>query len=226
MIGSASHLNDKGLTLLFGPQDPNLDNEVLQSLRTTLLETSDLQWIVETLTQLPKEWETISKTHEELGAFQGQKYLQLLNEWVRRGTLPSNLFPLPNILVTPLVVTTQLVQYTKFVAQINPKIKPHDSLQETLKLDTETAGLCTGLLSAAAVASSANLAELQQHGASAIRMATAIGALVDAGDTELEEGDKWQSLAVGWTNQAMETELYRIVKKFPEVHSPHPLRPI
>ncbi|KAB8231158.1 uncharacterized protein BDW43DRAFT_313240 [Aspergillus alliaceus] len=205
------------LSFVFGPQDPNLDFEYLQGLRTTLLETPNLQWIVEVLTQLPQEWQKISQTHPELGAFQGQRYLQLLDEWVRRGTIPRNLFPLPNILVTPLVVTTQLVQYTKFITQIYPKIQVSENLTD--KFHAETVGLCTGLLSSAAVASSATLAELQQHGAAAIRMATAIGALVDAGDVELDEGEqKWQSLAVGWTSQNAETELDRIVKQFSEAY--------
>lgn len=203
-------------TLIFGPQDPNMDDQHLQSLRKTLLETLHLEWIVDTLTQLPEEWQTISAAHPELQAFQGQKYLQLLNGWIRRGSLPPNLFPLPNILVTPLVVTTHLAQYTRFLEQVNPNITREESLKGTLKLDTETAGLYTGLLSAAAVASSGSLAELEHHGAVAIRMATAIGALVDAGDTEAEDGDKWQSVAVGWTTQTPEG-LHGLVERFPEV---------
>ncbi|QMW39273.1 hypothetical protein G4B11_002553 [Aspergillus flavus] len=218
MVNSGSNIKSESLTLVFGPQDPNLDNTFLQSLRTTLLETPELQWILETLTQLPQEWQKISDAHSELAAFQGQRYLQLLNEWVRRGTLPSNLFPLPNILVTPLVVTTQLAQYTKFITQLNPGITSNDSLQGALKLDTETAGLCTGLISSAAVAISGTLAELQKHGAAAIRIATAIGALVDAGDSEREDGDKWESLAVGWTAHGTESKLESIVDGFPEAY--------
>ncbi|KAE8141925.1 hypothetical protein BDV38DRAFT_278709 [Aspergillus pseudotamarii] len=218
MVNPSPNTKSESLTLVFGPQDPNLDNSLLHTLRTTLLETPELQWIIETLTQLPQEWQKISDAHPELGAFQGQRYLQLLNEWVRRGILPSNLFPLPNILVTPLVVTTQLAQYTKLVTQLNPGISSSDSLPRALKIDTETAGLCTGLISSAAVASSATLAELQKHGAVAIRVATAIGALVDAGDSDREDGDKWQSLAVGWTTQAAESKLDSIVDGFPEAY--------
>ncbi|KAL4961062.1 uncharacterized protein BDV14DRAFT_204062 [Aspergillus stella-maris] len=208
----------ESLTLIFGPQDPNLNDAYLQSLRTTLLNSPLLQWLVQTLLQLPQEWERIASTHPELGSFQGPKYLQLLNDWVRKGTLPANLFPLPNILVTPLVVTTQLAQYTTLLEQIKPSITANEPLWGILKHGTQTAGLCTGLLSSAAVASSATLAELEKHGAAAIRMATAIGALVDAGDTEVEEGDKWQSLAVGWTAQVAETELARIVEQFSEAY--------
>ncbi|CAI7662355.1 unnamed protein product [Penicillium glandicola] len=211
-------LKPNTLTLIFGPQDPDIDIRHLDGLRTDLLETPHLEWIVDLLTKLPQEWSTISAAHAELQAFQGQKYLQLLSEWVRRGTLPQNLFPLPNILVTPLVVTTQFVQYTKFLEQINPNITPGDSLKGTLKIDTETAGLCTGLLSSAAVASSGTLAELEKNGAAAIRMAIAIGALVDAGDSEVEDGDKWQSLAVGWTTQTAEAKLDSIVEHFPEAY--------
>ncbi|KAJ5964489.1 type I iterative polyketide synthase [Penicillium vulpinum] len=211
-------LKPNTLTLIFGPQDPDIGSQHLDSLRTELLKTPHLQWIVDLLTKLPQEWPAISTAHPELQAFQGQKYLQLLSEWVRRGVLPQNLFPLPNILVTPLVVTTQLVQYTKFLEQINPNITRDNSLRELLKIDTETAGLCTGLLSSAAVASSRTLAELEKHGAAAIRMAIGIGALVDAGDTEVEDGDKWQSLAVGWTTQTAEANLYSIMEHFPEAY--------
>ncbi|KNG83914.1 putative polyketide synthase, partial [Aspergillus nomiae NRRL 13137] len=218
MVTSTSNTKSESLKLVFGPQDPNLDDTFLQTLRTTLLETPELEWVVDTLTQLPREWQKIADAHPELAAFQGQRYLDLLNKWVRRGVLPSNLFPLPNILVTPLVVTTQLAQYTKFVKQINPGFSSNDSLQGILKLDTETVGLCTGLISSAAVASSANLAELQKHGAAAIRMATAIGALVDAGDSDHEDGDRWQSLAVGWTAHALESKLDSIVDSFPEAY--------
>ncbi|KAJ5543164.1 type I iterative polyketide synthase [Penicillium sp. DV-2018c] len=206
------------LTLIFGPQDPDIDRQHLDSLRTTLLETPHLQWIVDLLTQLPQEWSTIAAAHTELQAFQGPKYLQLLSEWVRRGVLPDSLFPLPNILVTPLVVATQLAQYTKFLEQLKPGITRDDSLNGVLKINAETAGLCTGLLSSSAVASAGSLSELEQHGGAAIRMAIAIGALVDAGDSEVEDGDKWQSLAVGWTAQAVEEKLHSIVESFPEAY--------
>ncbi|KAL4936283.1 hypothetical protein BDV06DRAFT_228045 [Aspergillus oleicola] len=218
MAPSLSSTKVENLILIFGPQDPNLNDAYLQSLRATLLDSPFLQWVVQTLLQLPQEWQRIASIHPELGSFQGQKYLQLLNDWVRKGTLPSNLFPLPNILVTPLVVTTQLAQYTTLLEQIRPSITLYEPLSGILKHDTQTAGLCTGLLSSAAVASSATLAELETHGAAAIRMATAIGALVDAGDTEVEDGDKWQSLAVGWTAQVAETELGRIVEQFPDAY--------
>ncbi|CBF89312.1 hypothetical protein AN0523.2 [Aspergillus nidulans FGSC A4] len=214
MASSSSSTQAENLILIFGPQDPNLNDAYLQSLRTNLLDSPFLQWIVHTLIQLPQEWQRIAPTHTELGSFQGQKYLQLLSEWMRKGTLPGNIFPLPNILVTPLVVTTHLAQYTKLLEQLNPAIATNDMLSGIVKHDIQTVGLCTGLLSSAAVASSATLAELEKHGAAAIRMAMAIGALVDAGDTEVEDGDKWQSLAVGWTTQNGDAELEGISKQF------------
>jgi hypothetical protein len=217
MASSSSSTQAENLILIFGPQDPNLNDAYLQSLRTNLLDSPFLQWIVHTLIQLPQEWQRIAPTHTELGSFQGQKYLQLLSEWMRKGTLPGNIFPLPNILVTPLVVTTHLAQYTKLLEQLNPAIATNDMLSGIVKHDIQTVGLCTGLLSSAAVASSATLAELEKHGAAAIRMAMAIGALVDAGDTEVEDGDKWQSLAVGWTTQNGDAELEGISKQFSHV---------
>lgn len=215
MVQSPSHLNVEGLTLVFGPQDPSIDDVYTRKLRATLLRPG-LEWILEALTQLPQQWQTISDSHPELAAFQGEKYLQLLNDWVRRGTLPQNLFPLPNIIVTPLVVATHLAQYTEFLNLLQPGLAQHDSLPAALTHEAEAVGLCTGLLSTAAVASSASISELQKNGAVAIRMAMAIGAVVDSGDTA-EDGEKWQSLAVGWTSQNAENEMGKIVKQFPEV---------
>ncbi|KAH8693374.1 thiolase-like protein [Phaeosphaeriaceae sp. PMI808] len=207
---------NNGFTLLFGPQDPNIDNKILSDLRKTLLNSHRLQWILETLKELPLEWEKLSGI-AELTERHGISSIQQLLNWVRTGT-PAHAFPLPNILVTPLVVAIQLAPYTQLLTLLNPEIELNDKLEQTLKHGTETIGLCTGLLSAAAVASSATLSELEKHGAPAIRMAMAIGSLVDAEDAIDNGGLKRQSLAVGWASPAAEAELGTILEQFLEAY--------
>ncbi|TVY48604.1 Citrinin polyketide synthase [Lachnellula occidentalis] len=218
MVHSPSNLHEQGLTLLFGPQDPDINEAYTKKLRSTLLETPSLEWILEATMGLIQHWQSISQTLPELLASPGQKHLEALNEWLRRGKFPQELFPLPNIIVTPLVVITHLVQYLGFLKEVHPELAASDSLQAALKLPTETVGLCTGMLSSAAVASSENLAQLEKHGAVAIRMAMAIGASVDAADVDTDLKGKWQSVAVGWKSVDARKELAKILKGFPEAY--------
>ncbi|TVY85269.1 Citrinin polyketide synthase [Lachnellula suecica] len=188
MANSTCNLNQKGLTLIFGPQDPDINAEFLRKLRSTLLETEGLEWIVEVMSKLPEHWQSISETLPELKVVSGRKLLEAFNEWIRKGTFPKEMFPLPNILITP------------------------DNLKQAFGVPVETAGLCTGLFSSAAVASSANIDELEVNGAAAIRMAVVIGAMVDAGESKCE----WQSMAV--SSPAAGNELARVLKDFPEAY--------
>ncbi|KKO97819.1 hypothetical protein THAR02_10073 [Trichoderma harzianum] len=108
-------------------------------------------------------------------------------------------YPLPNILLSPLVVVSQLVDYVAFLKASEP------NLTETLKLPipsntgAETSGLCTGLLSAFAVASAGSVAHLQQYGAASVRLAMLSGALVDAENALREPGKQSTSFSVSWT---------------------------
>ncbi len=206
-----TRLHEEALTLVFGSQDLDLDETSAKKLRTTLLQTPSSQWILDTLTELPQHWQAISQTHSVLSDFPGHRYLKQLIGWLQKGTFTDE-SPLPNIIVTPLVVITHLSQYTAFVKQLHPGIAPGDPLKAALQLPTETIGLCTGLLSSAAIASAATLAQLETYGAVAIRMAMAIGALVDATDTE-----PWSSVVVGWTSSAAGDELAGLLKDFPKV---------
>jgi hypothetical protein len=200
MRRSPISLHEDALTLIFGSQDLDINESSAKKLRATLLETPNLQWILGTLTKLPQRWETISEAHSVLRDFSGQKHLEWLIGWLRKGIFTDG-FPSPNIVVTPLVVIAHLAQYSAFVKQLHPGIKPDDSLQTALKLPAETIGLCTGLLSSGAVASSANLAssatlaQLETYSAVTIRMAMAIGAFVNATDA-----DPWNSVVVGWVS--------------------------
>jgi hypothetical protein len=70
------NLHEEGLTLLFGPQDPDINEAYTKKLRSTLLETPSLQWILETTTKLPQHWQSISETLPELHASPAQKHLE------------------------------------------------------------------------------------------------------------------------------------------------------
>jgi hypothetical protein len=206
------------LILIFGPQDLSFNKSFAKTLRTTLLESSSLQWIVQTLLELPQHWKSLEEAIPGLKGSAGEMNLRSLADWIKLGDLPDELYPLPNIILTPLVVVLHLTQYLTLVRQLYPDICPEEELQFLTTRRTETAGLCTGLLSAAAVASSGSLGELANHGAVAIRLAMALGAVVDAGDphTDSEEG-VWQSFAVAWQSPDASAEFAKAMDACPKV---------
>jgi hypothetical protein len=74
-------------------------------------------------------------------------------------------------LLTPLVVLFHLAQYQQSVELgIHGHSSGDDDLPQSCRRSTEALGLCTGLLSAAAVASSSSGAELQHYAAVAVRL--------------------------------------------------------
>lgn len=63
----------------------------------------------------------------------------------------------------------------------------------------EALGLCTGILSAFAVASSKTLDDVQRYGAASVRLAMLSGALVDIEDDSHDAGHKATSFSVSWS---------------------------
>uniref|UniRef100_A0AAU8H3X2 SpoA n=1 Tax=Sporormiella sp. TaxID=2012087 RepID=A0AAU8H3X2_9PLEO len=208
------------LVLIFGPQDLSFDKNFARTLRTTLLESPSLQWIVEAVLELPQHWKLLENAILGLQESAGEMHLGALVDWIRLGDLPDELYPLPNVLLTPLVVILQLTQYSTLINQLYPDINPDEQLPYLHRRRTETAGLCTGLLSAAAVASSESLRDLASHGAVAIRLAMALGAVVDVGDhpTDSEEG-QWKSFAVVWQSSDAKVEFTKAMDSYPEAYT-------
>lgn len=212
---SHTQTNFEGLHLFFGPQDLSLDKSSLSQLRKVLLSQPDLEWLVQALLELPKTWEILKDAIPHAQKLSGDKNLPALTNWIRFDVLPDELFPLSNILLTPLVVALQLMQYSLFVKQLYPHSAPDEKFPHLHVCKGQTFGLCTGLLSAAAVASSGSFQEMAHNGTVAIRLALAMGAVVDASN---QSGtDQYQSLAVSWQNSGSSAELQRAVDACPGV---------
>lgn len=219
MISTGPKHPEGGLTLLFGPQDPNLGHEFARQLRSTLIDVSNLQWILDALLELPTQWQTMHEAVSELQSLQGGKHLESLTNWLRTGHLNKNMTPFPNIILTPLVVAIHLVQYSALLNHLNPKLALDDNLPTAVVDNAVAVGLCTGLLTTAAVVSSATLRQLESNGTVAIRIAMAIGALVDNTDSISDPLGKWISLAVGWTSQVVRNKLAKVLEDIPEVYT-------
>uniref|UniRef100_A0A8H7NLY2 Carrier domain-containing protein n=1 Tax=Bionectria ochroleuca TaxID=29856 RepID=A0A8H7NLY2_BIOOC len=189
--------------LIFGSQTLFPREESFTELRATLLFSSAFQWIVDAVHELqgpPASAVTDVFCHLDLA--HGAK---LLDSWIKTGHLPS---PLPNTVVTPLVVIGHLVQFIQY-----------KELSRLSNLEgVESLGFCTGLLSAFAISSSRDEAEIQKHGAAAIRLAAFVGAIVDADNFAEGTEEEAVSLSAAWKSTDGESTLKSILSSYPEAY--------
>lgn len=217
MVASLSSPAPGATILLFGPHFLSYNEESFNRLRSTLLDAPDNQWILHTIAELPTYWETLSKAFPRLQAVPGAKLLQDLNDWLVTGGFTQASFPLPNVLLTPLVVITELTQYSIYLDLARPYFGDGDDLYTSFNQNVETVGFCTGLLSALVVSSSASQAQFQRYGANAVRLAMLIGALVDAQEISDSLQGASKSFSAAWNSPGSGAEMTRILKRFPEV---------
>ena len=202
---------------MFGPQALSFDQDSFNQLRSILLTTPCHRWILDTVAELPEYWETLSKELPNIQAVPGAKLLEKLSDSLDTCTLTQADFPLPNILLTPLVVITHLTQYSKYLERVQPNPGERHDPNACFKQHTETLGFCTGLLSALAVSSSGNQAQFQKYGAVAVRLAMLIGATVDAQDRSADLYGESMSFAATWNSIESRAEMTRILDRFSEV---------
>lgn len=201
--------------LVFGPQAVAFDVNAFHKLRLQLQETLQSQWALNALAELPTYWKTISNSITKLQDFNGKELLKDLNDWLSGGDIPESSFPLPNIILSPLVVVFQLTQYSAFLEAALPDTY---KLSTSTKTSTETLGLCTGTLSAFAVACSSTPADIQHHGTVAVRLAMLAGALVDAEEVAPSSGGMAMSFSASWNSEESGAALKGVLERFPEVN--------
>ncbi|KAM0147076.1 hypothetical protein ACHAPG_010801 [Botrytis cinerea] len=218
MIDPRSGLGADPVLLLFGPQALKFDAESFKKL--CIRERPHYQWVLETVTALSSEWNDISKANPSLQHYNGMEKLEQLKAWVSRGEISKHhsSFPLPNILLSPLVVITQLIQYWDFLIVALPDLKDTDELLTSITTNAETLGLCTGMLSAFAVACSSSIKELQQYGAVAVRLAMLTGAFVDAKEELVGLGEAAVSFSLSLNPTDSGTALKEALRQFPEAY--------
>ena len=152
-------------------------------------------------------------------AVPGSSQLADLDSWLRHGATDiTSESTLPSIIVGPLVVLIQLTQYWRYSELLHQEQPPADlqaSVVAASKSDSsfETLGFCFGLLGALSVASASNRQDFQKYGATAVRLAMLIGALVDAREVWDKTSGKGGSIffAIAWLDSKQASEVRRII---------------
>lgn len=216
MIEHLSHSEHGNIVLLFGPQALSLDEHSFQNIRSTVLGTAHHKWILEIIAEFPKCFDAISKAFPTLSTPRRRQLVEDLKTWFETGDISWKPFILPNILLSPLVIIAQLIDYTETLGILQSKIEEAVYPYISSKHVTETLGFCTGFLTAIAVSCASNTERLHKYGAVALRLGMLIGLVVDAQDESAEFGDS-KSFAIVWKTAESKEEVIQIVKKFPQV---------
>ncbi|KAI1805059.1 hypothetical protein F4811DRAFT_570540 [Daldinia bambusicola] len=194
--------------LLFGPQIPRLIPSRLTDLRKTISEDPSLGFIVEIVKELPLLWETTIQPNLPglESSINAKRILELFGACLENeeAEIPRLRAPY-NILLVPLTVISQIVEYIRL---------SHRGVVQ---------GFCVGFLAAAAVASSQNRAELERWTATAIRLAVCIGAIVDLDEVKrsngMVESTKCSSTwSVGWSSIIEKRHFEKTLASFPEAY--------
>lgn len=173
---------------LFSSQITNWTRETLNELQSTLLENPDLQFLTTALAEIPSLWTTIE---EDLGLsdFGGEDKLFELRDFAIGKDIP-NPQSLTNTHFAPLTVALQVAELTRLGSgQRNGKPLPDFFAAQ---------GFCIGFLSAAAFASSNTWADFENSVPNVLRLATCIGAVVDAENSTHSRADQAAALSVRW----------------------------
>ncbi|KAI1407386.1 hypothetical protein F5Y13DRAFT_131466 [Hypoxylon sp. FL1857] len=189
--------------LLFGPQIPRLIPSRLTELRRTILEDPNLEFLIRTIKELPSLWSTtVQPNCPSLVSLANAKHQleQLAAFFENESEEVPRLAPPYNLLLAPLTVIAEIAEYVRL------------GYQGTVQ------GFCIGFLSAAAVASSRNRAELERWTATAVRLAVAIGAVVDFDERVKSHEHHSSTWSVRWTSTLEKDHLEKTLASFPEAY--------
>ncbi|KAI4254411.1 MAG: hypothetical protein LQ352_003113 [Teloschistes flavicans] len=202
--------------LLFGPQALAFDEASFHRLRSVISSDANHRWVLQVVEELPRHWDNLRRVFPELSTVPGARLLEDLGDWFRNGSMKRQATDshIPNVLLSPLVVIAQLTQYSQY---LNSGSRSQQDVFASARTNAETLGFCTGILSAVVVSCSKDETQFAQLGATAVRLAMLVGALVDAQDAGDSDGES-RSLATVWRSQQSSSEVTRILEHFPQVN--------
>lgn len=178
-----------GTSFLFGTVTASHNADSIRDLKRHFDNTPSLQWMRDTTSELPSYWDLLrTKVPNIEGSYPGRKILEDFDRWLRQGFSPEEeSVSLGNTTILPLVVMVGLTEFWQHIESMTPGSEdPLKDFLARLRTDegssVESIGLCAGMLTAYAVASSRTRLEFQKYGAAAIRLAMMVGVAIDAQD--------------------------------------------
>ncbi|KAL9031278.1 MAG: hypothetical protein Q9196_000685 [Gyalolechia fulgens] len=200
--------------LVFGSQTIWPTSEYLFQLRAALLLEPRLRNVLAAIKDLPKLWEDLITYDPRLGAVPGRRWLTNLVEWLNHGEFISMPTSPPNVMTMPLTIMIHIIQYFRYLNDID---SVHSDILDHTRVGGAQ-GLCTGILSAIAVACSKSEEDVSNHAVVALRLALCIGAYVDLDGASAQPPMETTSLAVRWRSEAGHDNILKILENYPEAY--------
>ena len=194
---------------LFGPQITAWTIDSLSSLRVTLANSPNLDFIKQALQSISSIWALIERDFGSENPLTARKLEKL--ESFFRGAEPPDPWHLTNTELAPLTVVSQIVE---FIDKIDPEV-PYQSLNDF----SAAQGFCIGFLSAAALSSASDWTELKINISNSIRLAACIGIVVDTQESTLGAQDRISAVSVRWKKAADREVLESYLERSPLVSS-------
>ncbi|PWY88369.1 polyketide synthase [Aspergillus heteromorphus CBS 117.55] len=174
--------------LVFGPQVAVFDSKFIEHVRAGLAEGPD--FLRHTISSLPEYWDgLVAELPEIEQTIPGKEHVQTLIHCLEHG-LDQEIRRAPNMIVSPIAVIEEFLQYWRFLQMIHGNEGEATSdgktdlqawwLARQQNSKTATLGFCGGLFASFAVASSHTWEELEQNVAAMVRLSMVTSAMVDA----------------------------------------------
>ena len=203
--------------LVFGPQTEFPSQEILEDLRQELTTDPLLFSLQDAVKDLPRFWQSLIDYDPSLSQVPGAKYLGDLRQWiVNGGTFPHHSGDTPNVYALPVTLLLQIAQYVRYLNWLEEN-NPHSLLLDGLQVGG-VQGFCIGFLSAIAVSSSRDEADIAAVAAVGLRLAVCIGAYVDQDGIFAEQPNQMACIAIRWRgDHVTKQEVVDLIRTYPGV---------
>ena len=207
-VGTSSDSHTQEFRIaLFGPQVTHWTHEQLSELQSDLLRNTSVSFLTTTLLRL----RSFDSTLEKEAWIPNHLIEAGLDDL--KGFAAGDHIPNPqNLSQTVLAPLTILSQIVNLVGPTENN-KEHDGCFKYQAAQ----GFCIGFLSAAALASSNDRAELEQNASNAVRLAFYVGAIIDAEDLSHAPADRAVAVSARWKTHSDRAYLETSLNLFPNV---------
>ena len=210
-----SHFVELPSVAFFGAQNKAAEDGYLHGIYRFLCQSQEFLPFMQVLKDLPSLWSLLSTHDPDLAAVShGPQSLQALSDWILTGSSNKISASARGIIAIPLLTTIQLVQYYQY---LQAERITHAEFIKATRDGAGIQGFCSGLLSSAVVACSANEEELVNNACKALRLAVGVGAYGDLGIEDESAGTTMMVMRLNHEEQAEE-----ILDSFPKVRHEHP----
>lgn len=188
--------------------------ECLEHIRFHLQNSHNFKGLFDAILELPNLCSRLKERDPQLNQISVAPIISLA-QWVLDHNFTLEIpATLPNILLAPLTVLIHIVQYNQYLNHLALD-DAHIHIREAVR-DGGFQGLCTGSLSAAALACSATRIDIGKNVAIAMRLAMCIGAYVDL--DQMKMGDsKMTCFIARWGPECQREDVEEFLSHYPQV---------